>query len=211
MISLQQLSYSYGPAKAISFPDWELAQGDHSLILGGSGCGKTTLLHILAGLLRGTRGLAKVAGTDLSLLNGHQMDIFRGKHIGLIFQRPHLLSALTVEDNLLLAQYMAELPQDKKRISEVLGALQLGDRLHARVYELSQGEAQRIAIARAVLNKPRVLLADEPTASLDDSNSEKVLDILTEQARLHNATLVIATHDQRVKGRFPQQLILSKL
>ncbi len=208
MISLQNLRYAYGPTKKIQFPDWEVEQGNHSLILGGSGCGKTTLLHILAGLRISTEGVVKVGGELLAQKTGHQLDVFRGKNIGLIFQKPHLLAVLTVEDNLLLAQYMAELPQDKKRIAEVLDALQLGDRRHAKVFELSQGEAQRIAIARAVLNKPKVMLADEPTASLDDSNSQKVLDILEEQARQHSATLVIATHDQRVKDRFPQQLKL---
>jgi ABC-type lipoprotein export system ATPase subunit len=208
MISVQSVIYTYGPAKDLAFPDWEVEQGKHSLILGGSGCGKTTLLHLLAGLRTPTAGIVKAAGQVLSELGGHRMDVFRGKHIGLIFQKPHLLSVLTVEDNLLLAQYMAELPQDKKRIRDVLDVLNLSDRRNAKVYELSQGEAQRIAIARAVLNKPKVILADEPTASLDDDNSEKVLNILEEQANMYNATLVIATHDQRVKSRFPHQLKL---
>jgi len=208
MISLKSLSYSYSPTKQITFPDWEVAQGAHSLILGGSGCGKTTLLHILAGLRTSREGVVAVAGQAFSSLKGHALDVFRGKNIGLIFQKPHLLGVLTVEDNLLLAQYMAELPQDRERIMNVLEALGLGDRRKAKVFELSQGEAQRIAIARAVLNKPKVILADEPTASLDDLNSEKVLDILEGQAKLYNATLVIATHDQRVKDRFSYQLNL---
>lgn len=208
MISLQNLSFHYGPQKRITFPDWEVMQGKHCLILGGSGCGKTTLLHILAGLRRHSEGTVTVAGEPLAALKGHQMDVFRGKNIGLIFQKPHLLGALTVQDNLLLAQYMAELPQDKQRIAEVLEALKLAERQQARVYELSQGEAQRIAIARAVLNKPKVVLADEPTASLDDDNSTKVLDILEEQAAMHGATLIIATHDKRVKDRFTHQLKL---
>lgn len=208
MIGVKNLTYSYDSSKHITFPPWEVARGEHSLILGGSGSGKTTLLHLLAGLLNASSGEVKVADADLALMRGHRMDVFRGKNIGLIFQRPHLISALTVEDNLLLAQYMAELPQDKNRIKEALEAMKLADRLHARVYELSQGEAQRISIARAVLNKPKVLLADEPTASLDDLNSEKVLDILTQQARQYNATLIIATHDQRVKNRFPHHLKL---
>ncbi len=211
MISVKSLTYSYDSARGITFPAWEVAQGEHNLILGGSGSGKTTLLHILAGLLRPTSGEIKVADADLALMKGHRIDVFRGKNIGLIFQRPHLISALTVEDNLLLAQYMAELPQDKRRIREALAALQLADRLHARVYELSQGEAQRISIARAVLNKPKVLLADEPTASLDDLNCKNVLDILTEQARAYNATLIIATHDQRVKNQFPHHLKLGPI
>lgn len=208
MIKLSNLKFSYGPAKTIAFPDWEAGQGSHSLILGGSGCGKTTLLHIMAGLKAVDTGTVVVAGQDLKQLKGHRLDVFRGGNIGLVFQKPHLLPVLTVGDNLLLAQYMAELKQDKSRIGEVLEALGLGDRWSAKMHELSQGEAQRVAIARAVLNKPQVVLADEPTASLDDANCDRVLDILEKQATLYNATLVIATHDQRVKERFANQLKL---
>lgn len=192
----------------MQYPDWEVAQGDHSLILGGSGCGKTTLLHLLAGLLRSQQGELVVAGTSLPSLGGAKLDSFRGKNIGLIFQKPHLINTLSVKDNLKLAQYLAHLPQDANRIEQVLSALDISGKANAKVYELSQGQQQRVAIARAVLNKPKVVMADEPTASLDDKNAFGVLDILEQQASDNQASLIIATHDQRIKDRIKTQLTL---
>lgn len=209
MIRLQQLSFRYdSSSQPIHFPDWKVAQGEHALILGSSGSGKTTLLHLLGGLLRPDSGEIVVGKENLTKLSNAQMDQYRGKNIGLVFQKPHLLSSLTLEQNLLLAQYMAGLKQDRKRISEVITALGLTYRQKALVHTLSQGEAQRASIARAVLNTPTVILADEPTSSLDDENCEKVLHILREQASTYRATLVIATHDQRVKELIDKHYIL---
>ncbi|MEQ9297010.1 MAG: ATP-binding cassette domain-containing protein [Cyclobacteriaceae bacterium] len=208
MVRIKGLSYQYTGAQPVAYPDWEVAQGDHSLILGGSGCGKTTLLHLLAGLLKSQQGELLVAGTSLPQLGGVKLDSFRGKNIGLIFQKPHLINTLSVKDNLKLAQYLAHLPQDHKRISDVLSALDIAGKANAKVYELSQGQQQRVAIARAVLNKPKVVMADEPTASLDDKNAFGVLDILEQQASDNQASLIIATHDQRIKDRIKTQLTL---
>lgn len=208
MVRIKGLKYQYKGGQPVDYPDWEVAQGDHSLILGGSGCGKTTLLHLLAGLLKSQQGELVVAGTSLSQLGGAQLDGFRGKNIGLIFQKPHLINTLSVKDNLKLAQYLAHLPQDNDRISYVLAALDIAGKANAKVYELSQGQQQRVAIARAVLNKPKVVMADEPTASLDDKNAFGVLDILEEQASDNKASLIIATHDQRIKDHIKTQLTL---
>ncbi|MFP4091630.1 MAG: ABC transporter ATP-binding protein [Cyclobacteriaceae bacterium] len=206
MISLQQLSFQYTSASdVLHFKDWTVAQGEHALILGSSGSGKTTLLHLLAGLLRPKSGRLQVGSEDLAHLKGAKLDKYRGKNIGLIFQKPHLISALSLEENLLMAQYLAGLRQDKKRIAEVTEALGLSHRRSALVHTLSQGEAQRASIARAVLNNPQVILADEPTSSLDDENCVRVLNILQQQAKSYHATLVIATHDQRVKEIIHQQ------
>ncbi len=208
MVRIKGLSYQYTGAQPVRYPDWEVAQGDHSLILGGSGCGKTTLLHLLAGLLKSQQGELLVAGTSLPQLGGAKLDSFRGKNIGLIFQKPHLINTLSVKDNLKLAQYLAHLPQDQSRINQVLSALDISGKANAKVYELSQGQQQRVAIARAVLNKPKVVMADEPTASLDDKNAFGVLDILEQQASDNQASLIIATHDQRIKDRIKTQLTL---
>lgn len=208
MVRIKGLSYQYEGAQRVKYPDWEVAQGDHSLILGGSGCGKTTLLHLLAGLLKSQGGELTVADTSLPQLNGTKLDTFRGKNIGLIFQKPHLINTLSVKDNLKLTQYLAQLPQDQDRINQVLSALDISGKANAKVYELSQGQQQRVAIARAVLNKPKVVMADEPTASLDDKNAFSVLDILEQQARDNQASLIIATHDQRIKDRIKTQLTL---
>jgi putative ABC transport system ATP-binding protein len=208
MVRIKGLSYQYTGAQPVQYPDWEVAQGDHSLILGDSGCGKTTLLHLLAGLLKSQQGELMVAGTSLPQLGGAKLDSFRGKNIGLIFQKPHLINTLSVKDNLKLAQYLAQLPQDQYRIHQVLSALDIAGKANAKVYELSQGQQQRVAIARAVLNKPKVVMADEPTASLDDKNAFSVLDILEQQASDNQASLIIATHDQRIKDRIKTQLTL---
>jgi len=179
-----------------------LSQGEHSLFLGNSGSGKTTLLHLLAGLLKPQSGDIEIDGTSITRLKTSGMDLFRGRNIGLIFQAAHMIDALSVKDNLLLTQYLAGLPRDENRITEVLTGLNLGQKLNSMVYELSQGEAQRATIARAMLNKPAVILADEPTSSLDDDNCDKVINMIIKQANQNNATLIISTHDQRIKSKF---------
>lgn len=210
MIHLAQLSFQYTPdSDELTFPDWKVQQGEHALILGSSGSGKTTLLHLLAGLLKPKSGQLSVGNQDLATLSGSALDKYRGQNIGLVFQKPHLINALSLEKNLLLAQYMAGLKQDKKRVAEVIDTLGLGHRKNALIHTLSQGEAQRASIARAVLNNPLVILADEPTSSLDDENCNKVLQILQDQAHNYRATLVIATHDQRVKDEIDKQYVMS--
>ena len=134
-------------------------------------------------------------------LSPAQLDRFRGKHIGIVLQRLHLIDSLTVLNNLLLAQYLAGEPQDAARVRDVLQSLDLADKTNARPHELSHGQAQRVAVARAVVNKPKLLLADEPTSNLDDVRCVQVLDLLLDQAKACGATLVIATHDQRIKSR----------
>jgi putative ABC transport system ATP-binding protein len=162
---------------------------------------KTTLLHVLAGILRPSAGSASIAGQDLHALSAAELDRFRGRNIGIVLQRLHLLPSLTVAENVQLAQFLAGLPQDHARVHEVLAGLDLADKAAVRPHELSHGQAQRAAIARAVVNRPRLLLADEPTSNLDDARCAQALDLLLSQAAACGATLVIATHDQRVKAR----------
>ena len=202
MISIKDLSFGYSSQKILSIPRMEITESQHLMILGKSGSGKTTLLHILAGLLSPSEGSISIEGTDLYALPANQRDRYRGQNVGLVFQKPHLISALTVEGNLLLTQYLSGTNQDKKRIKEVLTNLGLADKTHHKVKKLSQGEQQRVTIARALLNKPKVILADEPTASLDDDNAMKVIELLKSQAQQNGSSLIIATHDQRVKDAF---------
>jgi putative ABC transport system ATP-binding protein len=209
MFSLEGVRHHYNGVGVLDLPRFEGEQGEHWLVLGLSGSGKTTLLHIMGGLLRPTRGTAVVAGEDLTQLRGAALDQFRGRHIGIVFQQMHLLATLTVAENLLLAQYMAGLAQEPARVEEVLYSLDLADKADAYPATLSFGQQQRVTIARAVMNKPGVILADEPTSALDDVRCRQVLDLLVEQARAYRATLVIATHDQRVKDRIANQLVLS--
>lgn len=208
MFELQQLHHRYDGTEALRVEAWSAEQGAHCLLLGPSGSGKTTLLHILAGILRPTSGRACIAGQDISQLSKTGLDRFRGRNIGIVLQRLHLLPSLTVAQNVQLAQYLAGLPQDHARVREVLSGLDLADKADVRPHTLSHGQAQRAAIARAVVNRPRLLLADEPTSNLDDMRCAQALDLLLAQATACGATLVIATHDQRVKSRVSNQFQL---
>jgi ABC-type lipoprotein export system ATPase subunit len=208
MFFLHNIQHRYGEQIVLNLSHWEKTQGIHCVITGASGSGKTTLLHLMAGLLTLQQGKIIIARQELSALNHTALDRFRGQNIGVVFQRQHLVNALTVFDNLILAQYLANLPQDKKRVATVLAQLNLTAQQKALPSTLSQGQAQRVALARAVINHPKILLCDEPTASLDDIHCQQVLDLLENQAKECNATLVIATHDARVKQRFVEQLNL---
>ena len=202
MISITSVSHQYSTEQALKFADWQVNNGEQWLLLGQSGSGKTTLLHILTGLLKPTNGEIKIDDTDLYALSSKKLDEFRGQQIGIVFQKPHLIKSLSITENLILAQSFAGLATDKNRIEEVLASLDMAHKKNAYPQELSQGQLQRVTIARAVINKPTLLIADEPTSSLDDKNAEAVLALLKEQSELNKATLVVATHDKRVKDAF---------
>jgi putative ABC transport system ATP-binding protein len=208
VIAVRGLAHRYGATQALRLADWKVAQGERWLVLGASGCGKTTLLHILAGLVRPSEGKVEIAGQDISALSGSILDRWRATTVGIVLQALHLVKHLSVRDNLRLAQYLAHAAQDDARIADTLQALGVGDKAARRPSELSQGEQQRVAIARAVVNRPKLLLADEPTANLDDTAAAKAVDLLSEQAARHGATLIVATHDARVKGKFRERLEL---
>jgi putative ABC transport system ATP-binding protein len=202
MISIKSVSHSYGNAGRIEFKDWEINNGEQWLLSGESGSGKTTLLHILTGILKPAAGEVNMDGTSLYSLSSRELDQFRGRNIGIIFQRPHLIKSLTITENLVMAQSFASLPEDLKRVNEVLESLGIAAKKNAYPSELSQGQLQRVSIARAVINKPALLIADEPTSSLDDKNAQAVLDLLMQQSGLNQVTLIVATHDKRVKDAF---------
>jgi putative ABC transport system ATP-binding protein len=208
MLKTRSLHFFYNQETKFDFPDIELGDGGDLLVLGESGIGKTTLLHLLAGLLHPASGSVQLMDTMLSDLSSSQLDRFRGKHIGIVFQRPHFVQALSVQENLALVQYLARKPQDKDRIKQVLESLGIGHKLHKKPNSLSQGEQQRAAIALAVINNPQLLLADEPTSSLDDKNCARVASLLKEQAEASNAKLIIITHDQRLKRHFQNTITL---
>ena len=202
MISLKSVSHHYNDNVRIGFKDWQINNGDQWLLLGASGSGKTTLLHILTGILKPAHGEVTINETSIYTLSSKALDQFRGRNIGIIFQRPHLIKSLTIAENLVMAQRFANLPQDMTRVNEVLTSLGIADKKKAYPNELSQGQLQRVSIARAVINKPALLIADEPTSSLDDQNAAAVLDLLLQQSGLNQATLIVATHDKRVKDAF---------
>ncbi|MGM9477345.1 ABC transporter ATP-binding protein [Pedobacter sp. GSP4] len=208
MISIKSLAHLYDKGRRISFPDWEIAEMEQWLLLGASGSGKSTLLNIISGLLKPSKGEVLINHTDLYTLSARKMDQFRGRHIGIVFQRPHLIRSLNVLDNLDLAAVMAGLPVDEAHNLSLLDNLHIADLAHAFPDELSQGQLQRVSVARALVNRPDLLIADEPTSSLDDENANQVIQMLTSQAKDNGAALVIATHDQRVRNHISKTYLL---
>ncbi len=213
MISTSGLTFSYTStsgvlAKEIRFPDFKVARTESFLLLGESGSGKTTLLHLLGGLLRPQQGAIEMEGIDITKLSDIELDHLRGKQIGFVFQRNHLIAALSVRNNLLMAPFLAGLKQDEHRVDWILNELGLFEKKNAKIYELSQGQAQRVAIARAVINEPALILADEPTSALDDTNCNQVVELLSKVAKENKATLIVATHDHRLKSKLKNQINL---
>ena len=208
MLRLSGIRQRYGAKQALSLDRFEAAAGEHWLVLGASGSGKTTFLNLAAGLLRPTEGEITVDAQSLAGLDGAALDRWRGRNVGIVPQKLHLVSSLNVLQNLLLAPYLSGLPCDENFAQGVLEKLSLQDKAKSKPQELSHGQAQRVAIARAVMNRPKLLLADEPTANLDDANCSLALDLLKKQSTECGATLIIATHDQRAKALFEKRLAL---
>ncbi|GGC63556.1 peptide ABC transporter ATP-binding protein [Pedobacter quisquiliarum] len=208
MITLKSLSHSYKGGQTIEFKDWHIKTNERWLLLGNSGSGKTTLLHLMTGILQPSAGEVNINGTSIYSLSSKSLDQFRGQNIGIVFQRPHLIGSLSILENLIIVQRFANLAKDMARIKEVLASLDILDKQNAYPAQLSQGQLQRVSIARAVLNKPALLIADEPTSSLDDKNAFAVLDLLLTQSELNQTTLVVATHDKRIKDPFSNTYIL---
>ena len=205
-LSVRGVEAGWGGRPVARLPDLSLAAGEGALLLGGSGSGKTTLLLAIGGLLERTAGSIAVDGVDPGQLRPAERDRWRGRCVGFVFQDLQLVAGLSVLDNLLLAPFAAGAPQDRTRARQLLEQLGLAglERRHAE--RLSRGQAQRAALARAMLLRPKLILADEPTASLDDAGADAVSDLLLAAAKETGASLVIATHDSRLKTRFARQV-----
>lgn len=208
MIETRALRYEYSGGPALSFHDVDVPQGGRLLLRGNSGAGKSTWLALAAGLLTPLAGEVVMAGQPLSHLSRSARDHWRARHLGFLPQKLHLSEALTVERNLALGFFAAGVPENRATIHRALDLLGVATLARRRPRQLSGGQAQRVALARTILMEPKVILADEPTASLDDEAAAAGLKLLDDCARQCNATLVIATHDQRVAQAFPSAQVL---
>ncbi|MBB6462153.1 ABC transporter ATP-binding protein [Flammeovirga kamogawensis] len=210
MIHTNQLKFIYPKGAEISFENFTLEAGNEMLIIGPSGCGKTTLLHLIGGLLQPATGDIIINNKNIAKFKGKEMDSFRGRHIGIIFQKPHFARALTVGENLHFAQKIGGNTVDKERVKELLNRLGIIKHINKSPQHMSEGEKQRLSVAMALINKPSLLLADEPTASLDDKHATEVIKLLRELSSEENTALIIVTHDSRLKNEFKENILTLK-
>lgn len=202
LLKIKNLEYKLKKKIILKKQNFILRQGNHLLIHGPSGCGKTTLMNLMAGLLRSSNGEIIFNQKKFSNLTNIQLDDLRLNHFGFVFQKLHLISHLNIEQNIILAQNISR----PSSINELMKDLGLNSLKKQKIYNLSVGEAQRVAIARAIANRPRIIFADEPTSALDDLNTKKVMDLIIKQTKKFDSTLIVSTHDLRIKKYFSNVL-----
>ena len=209
MLQSDSLTLGYGRDWTLSLPALSLPRAQHCLLLGPSGSGKTTVLHALAGLLKPLSGEIRIEGTDITQFSAREMDRFRAYRIGIVFQALRLIPSLTVLENLMISSLFADRRTDRAKAMDMLARVGLDAKANDKPETLSQGQAQRVAIARALINRPLLLLADEPTSSLDDKHCDAVIELLLTEAKGIGTSLVIATHDHRLRPYFEGHQILT--
>lgn len=193
---------SGGVITILNIAEFQLARGEQVVLIGQSGGGKTTLLNVIAGITSPDSGEVKIGGTDITRLHESARDRFRAERIGYVFQTFNLLPAFTALENVLLGMSFGGKAVNRHRATELLEQVGLGHRLHHKPAQLSVGEQQRVSVARALVNTPQVLLADEPTANVDPAHQQSVLDLIRQSCREHDVALLIVTHAPEVAGQF---------
>lgn len=207
MIRTKNISFEYQNGASLQFQDFESSQ-EPLLILGPSGCGKTTLLHLLAGLITPKEGEIYWDNQSIKNYSRKELDKQRALQIGLIFQKPHFISALNVAENIMIQAKLSGKAIDQSQLDELMERLSILSLKNKKITALSEGEKQRVSIARALICKPKYILADEPTSSLDDKNAVQVIDLLITESSRHNAQVMIITHDQRLKDKINHKVEL---
>ncbi|MEN6405092.1 MAG: ABC transporter ATP-binding protein [Thermoguttaceae bacterium] len=190
------------PLPVLDVPEFRVAAGEQIGMVGRSGCGKTTLLHVIAGISRPDSGKVRIDDWDITLMPEAERDRFRAERIGYVFQTFNLLAAFTALENVLLSMRFARGRPDKNRARHLLNRVGLSHRMTHRPEQLSVGEQQRVAVARALANKPQLLLADEPTANVDAGHQQQILDLIRDTCHEENVALIIVTHSNEVASQF---------
>ncbi len=198
LFKIKNLEYQKRNKKILSNLNFNIEKGKHLLILGSSGSGKTSLLNLMSGLLKPTKGEIFFEDFKYSSLLEEEIDKMRAINFGFIFQKLHLIGHLNVKQNIDLIKNTV----DSKKVEELLLGLGLTQKSQQMVSELSVGEAQRVAIGRGLANSPKVIFADEPTSALDDYNTQKVIELILDQTKQMQSTLIVSTHDKRIKKYF---------
>ncbi len=208
VLNVSDLKFSYGAEPLIDLPEFHIRPEERVAIIGPSGCGKTTLMHLIAGLIRPDSGSIELHGQEITQLKEWEVDRLRGREVGIVFQRLHLMPAISVLNNLLLAQKLARVNQDKQHAMQLLQQLGIAEFKDVLPGNLSQGQAQRAAIARAVVHKPTLVIGDEPTSALDSNNAREAIRLLTDLSKEVGFGLLVVTHDERVRSGMDRVLTL---
>lgn len=220
LLTLSEVEFSYksGQAPVLNIPTWNVEKGEKIFLFGPSGSGKTTLLETLAGILIPQKGTVQILGQDLAKLSSGQRDLFRAAHLGYIFQSFNLIPYLSVSENIALPFHLSAQRRshlDGKSLSETLAflcaRLGISELREKKVIELSVGQQQRVAVARALLGKPELILADEPTSALDTDHREKFLKLLFELCQEFGSTLIFVSHDRGIEPLFDRSVSLISL
>ena len=211
-LNIRELTFRYGTGFELRLNALQLARGEEMLLMGKSGCGKSTLLQLIAGLIDPGAGSITVGGQDMHALRGAARDHFRGRSVGMVFQTFNLLQGFSARENVLVAMLMSDMPKQEwhARADALLRSLGI-ERLDARAEELSVGQQQRVAIARALACRPTLVLADEPTASLDPDNAVIAVRILRDACREQGAALLVVSHDPSLEAHFARRERLDAL
>lgn len=207
MLDLIQVSKSYIEPNGkrlpiLNIPRYHVGTGEQVVLMGRSGSGKTTLLHIIAGISQPDRGNVNVAGVNIAALPEAQRDRFRADHIGYVFQTFNLLPGFSALENVMLGMAFAGGSVDRQRAINLLERVGLGGRLTHKPNQLSVGEQQRVSVARALANRPRLLLADEPTANVDPGNQQQIIDLIRQTCEEERVALILVTHTPEVASQF---------
>lgn len=210
MISCQYIHKSYEQLQVLKGVSLEIAKGDLACIVGPSGAGKSTLLHIIGTLDRADKGIVTIDGQNIAALKDKELSDFRNQHLGFVFQFHHLLPEFTALENVSIPAFIAKKneAETRKRALELLDFLGLKDRMNHKPNELSGGEQQRVSVARALINQPLLILADEPTGNLDTERSEELHQLFFDLKKEFNQTFIIVTHNDLLAEKADRKFVM---